>query len=70
MWSNNSQQELNMLDIITILSFVLQLQNQEAHQVERLRNELTREMQQGVEARLDKIEKQLNELTYLMKAQY
>lgn len=65
MWQNN----LEMLDIISIISFVLQLQSAESHEVERLRNEMLRQFDQQTKIllntmneKLDRIEAELREL--------
>lgn len=61
MWQNE-QQELGILDVISILSFGLQLQNRESHQIEQLRSELANELQKRIEAQLDRIESKLDRI--------
>lgn len=49
MWQNN----IEFLDIISIISFVLQLQNAESHEVERLRNEVSKRFDEQTKILLD-----------------
>lgn len=61
MWQNN----LEMLDIISIISFILQLQNTESHEVERLRNEMSKQFDillDTMNEKLDRIEAELRKL--------
>lgn len=65
MWQNN----IEFLDIISIISFVLQLQNAESHEIERLRNEVSKRFDEQTKIlldtmnkKLDRIEAQLQEL--------
>lgn len=61
MWQNN----LEMLDIISIISFILQLQNAESHEVERLRNEMSKQFDillDTMNEKLDRIEAELRKL--------
>lgn len=61
MWQNN----LEMLDIISIISFILQLQNAESHEVERLRNEMSKQFDillDTMNEKLDRIEVELRKL--------
>ena len=61
MWQNN----LEMLDIISIISFILQLQNAESHEVERLRNEMSKQFNillDTMNEKLDRIEVELRKL--------
>ena len=65
MWQNN----IEFLDIISIISFVLQLQNAESHEVERLRNEVskrfdeqTKILSDAMNSKLDRIEMMLKDL--------
>lgn len=65
MWQNN----IKFLDIISIISFVLQLQNAESHEIERLRNEVSKRFDEQTKIlldtmnkKLDRIEAQLQEL--------
>ena len=61
MWQNN----LEMFDIISIISFILQLQNAESHEVERLRNEMSKQFNillDTMNEKLDRIEAELRKL--------
>ena len=65
MWQNN----LEMLDIISIISFIVQLQNAESHEVERLRNEMSKQFDyqtnillDAMNEKLDRIEAELRKL--------
>ena len=59
MWQNE-QQNFDFLDVITILSFALQLQNRESHEIEKLKNDLDRTMDGEIKARLDEIDNKLD----------
>lgn len=61
MWPNQ-QQELGMLDIITILSFALQLQNTESHKIDFLRDEFSKKLDNEIKAQLNRIEQKLDRL--------
>lgn len=63
MWQNE-QQELNMLDIITMLSFALQLQNTESHKIDVLRDQVSKTLDQDIKAQLNRIEQKLDQLLY------
>lgn len=63
MWQNE-QQELNMLDIITMLSFALQLQNTESHKIDALRDQVSKTLDQDIKAQLNRIEQKLDQLLY------
>lgn len=63
MWQNE-QENLSFLDIITILSFVLQLQNTESHKIDALRDEVSKKLDNDVKAQLDRIEQKLDRLLY------
>lgn len=63
MWQNE-QQELNMLDIITMLSFALQLQNIESHKIDALRDQVSKTLDQDIKAQLNRIEQKLDQLLY------
>ena len=59
------QNNLEMLDIISIISFILQLQNAESHEVERLRNEMSKQFNillDTMNEKLDRIEVELRKL--------
>lgn len=61
MWGNE-QQEIGILDIITVLSFALQLQNRESHKIDQLRDEVSKELQGKIERQLDRIEQKLDKI--------
>lgn len=61
MWGNE-QQEIGILDVITILSFALQIQNRESHKIDQLRDEVSKELQDKIEKQLDRIEQKLDKL--------
>lgn len=58
----NEQQELGILDIITVLSFALQLQNTESHKIDALRDEVSKKLDNDVKAQLNRIEYKLDQL--------
>lgn len=58
MW--NEQQNLDFLDIITILSFALQVQNSESHKIDQLRDEIAKELQEKIETQLTRVEEKLD----------
>lgn len=53
MWPNNN---LEFLDIITLLSFALQLQNTESHKIDALRDEMDKKLDNEIKAQLNRIE--------------
>lgn len=61
MWYNE-QQELGILDVITILSFALQLQNTESHKIDTLRDEVSKKLDKEIKAQLNRIEEKLDRL--------
>lgn len=61
MWQNQ-QQDLEILDIITILSFALQLQNTESHKIDALRDEVSKKLDKDIKLQLDRIEQKLDKL--------
>lgn len=63
MWPSR-QQELNFLDIITMLSFALQLQNSESHKIDSLRDEVSNKLDKDIKNQLNRIE---NKLDYLQR---
>lgn len=69
MWQNE-QNELNILDIITILSFALQLQNAESHKIDQLRDEVSSVLNNQVKTQLDRIEQKVDRLTSLVQGSY
>lgn len=56
------QQELGILDIITVLSFALQLQNTESHKIDSLRDEVSKKLDNDIKAQLNRIEQKLDML--------
>ena len=58
MWQNN----LEMLDIISIISFILQLQNAESYEVERLRNEMSKQFDYQTNILLDTMNEKLDRI--------
>lgn len=58
----NTQQELDILDIITVLSFALQLQNTESHKIDALRDEVSKKLDRDIKQQLDRIEEKLDYL--------
>lgn len=61
MWQNE-QENLSFLDIITMLSFALQLQNTESHKIDALRDEVSTKLDRDVKEQLNRIERKLDEL--------
>ena len=63
MWQNN----IEFLDIISIISFVLQLQNAESHEVERLRNEVSKRFDEQTKILLDAMNSNLDSIEMMLK---
>lgn len=63
MWQNN----IEFLDIISIISFVLQLQNAESHEVERLRNEVSKRFDEQTKILLDAMNNKLDRIEMMLK---
>ena len=63
MWKNN----IEFLDIISIISFVLQLQNAESHEVERLRNEVSKRFDEQTKILLDAMNSKLDRIEMMLK---
>lgn len=63
MWQNN----IEFLDIISIISFVLQLQNAESHEVERLRNEVSKRFDEQTKILLDAMNSKLDRIEMILK---
>ena len=63
MWQNN----IEFLDIISIISFVLQLQNAESHEVERLRNEVSKRFDEQTKILLDAMNIKLDRIEMMLK---
>lgn len=63
MWQNN----IEFLDIILIISFVLQLQNAESHEVERLRNEVSKRFDEQTKILLDAMNSKLDRIEMMLK---
>lgn len=63
MWQNN----IEFLDIISIISFVLQLQNAESHEVERLRNEVSKRFDEQTKILLDAMNSRLDRIEMMLK---
>lgn len=63
MWQNN----IEFLDIISIISFVLQLQNAESHEVERLRNEGSKRFDEQTKILLDAMNSKLDRIEMMLK---
>lgn len=63
MWQNN----IEFLDIISIISFVLQLQNAESHEVERLRNEVSKRFDEQTKILLDAMNSKLDRIEMMLK---
>lgn len=63
MWQNN----IEFLDIISIISFVLQLQNAESHEIERLRNEVSKRFDAQTKILLDAMNNKLDRIEILLK---
>ena len=64
MWQN---EQLNMLDIITMLSFALQLQNTESHKIDALRDQVSKTLDNDIKAQLNRIEQKLDQLINVNK---
>lgn len=58
------QQELNILDVISILSFALQLQNTESHKIDALRDQVSKSLDKDIKEQLNRIEQKLDTLLY------
>ena len=63
MWQNN----IEFLDIISIITFVLQLQNAESHEVERLRNEVSKRFDEQTKILLDAMNSKLDRIEMMLK---
>lgn len=63
MWQN----DIEFLDIISIISFVLQLQNAESHEVERLRNEVSKRFDEQTKILLDAMNSKLDRIEMMLK---
>lgn len=63
MWQN----ELNLLDVITMLSFALQLQNTESHKIDALRDEVSKKLDKDIKAQLNRIEQKMDYLLSLVQ---
>lgn len=63
MWQNN----IEFLDIISIISFVLQLQNAESYEVERLRNEVSKRFDEQTKILLDAMNSKLDRIEMMLK---
>lgn len=63
MWQNN----IEFLDIISIISFVLQLQNAESHEVKRLRNEVSKRFDEQTKILLDAMNSKLDRIEMMLK---
>lgn len=63
MWQNN----IEFLDIISIISFMLQLQNAESHEVERLRNEVSKRFDEQTKILLDAMNSKLDRIEMMLK---
>lgn len=66
MWPNE-QQQFNLLDIISILSFALQLQNTESHKIDALRDQVSKSLDNDIKAQLNRIERRLDDIEKLLK---
>lgn len=61
--SNNYNNEtLNFLDIISIASFILQLQNRESNMIAEMQNQLSEKIDKQINIKLDKILKDLEDI--------
>ena len=63
MWQNN----IEFLDIISIISFVLQLQHAERHAVERLRNKVFQRLDEQTKILLDAMNSKLDRIEMMLK---
>lgn len=54
------QEELGFLDIITVLSFILQIQNRESHKIDQLRDEMSKEFDKEHKILLEDINTKLD----------
>lgn len=61
MWPNE-QQQFNLLDVISILSFALQLQNTESNKIDALRDQVSKSLDNDIKAQLNRIERRLEEI--------
>lgn len=61
------QNNIEFLDIISIISFVLQLQNAESHEVERLRNEVSKRFDEQTKILLDAMNSKLDRIEMMLK---
>lgn len=60
MWQNN-------IEFLDIISFVLQLQNAESHEVERLRNEVSKRFDEQTKILLDAMNSKLDRIEMMLK---
>ena len=68
MWQNE-QENLDFLDIITILSFALQVQNSESHKIDQLRDEFSRTVDGEIKTELREINEKLDRILQILNPQ-
>lgn len=69
MWENE-QRNLDFLDIITILSFALQLQNRESHKIDQLRDDVDRKVDGEIKAGLEELNAKLDRILEILERYY
>ena len=65
LYNNNNNENNNyntFLDVIGIASFILQIQNRESNMIANMQNQLTEKLDKNIDAKLDKILKELQEI--------
>lgn len=64
--NNYNNENIGFLDIITFISFILQVQNRESHMIAKMDNELSQKIDKQINAKLDKILFELDEIKQRM----
>ena len=64
--NNYNNESIGFLDIISFISFILQVQNRESHMIEKMDNELSQKIDRQINTKLDKILLELEEIKQSM----
>lgn len=65
MWQN----QLGMIDILSVISFIIQVQNLQNHEIERLKHDVSLQIDQQTKVLLDTINKKLDLIIEKLNAQ-
>lgn len=68
--NNYNNENLGFLDIITFISFILQVQNRESHMIAKMDNELSQKIDKQINGKLDIILSELREIKEELKKIY